>query len=149
MRDQDVKSLTSSFKNRRNTVAVKSDRDDDVVSGVLNTVTEDDIKYRDMEITTKSHARTLKIHQQRALGDKLDSYDTNAVLNKTLGGTFTNLDPETEFKKNEHFTIGAVDKALQPKIKVKTEIKTGKKLPSIAHVDSKGFGMTEFYEGLF
>ena len=71
------------------------------MSGILNTVTEDDIKYRDMEINTKTHIKMLKVHQKRNLGDKLDSYDTKGLFNKTLGGTFTNLDPDTEFKKNE------------------------------------------------
>ena len=84
-----------------------------------------------MEITTKSHIKILKVHQKRNLGDKLDSYDKDSLFNKTLGGTFTNLDPATEYKKNEQFTINAVDKALQPKVTVKKEVKMGKKLPSI------------------
>jgi hypothetical protein len=37
--------------------------EDDVISGILKTVTEDDIKYKDMEITTKTHQKKLKVHQ--------------------------------------------------------------------------------------
>jgi hypothetical protein len=88
----DVKSVNS-LRSRRKTVSGGSDMhsshkgrnfEDDEISGVLNTITAEDVKYRDLQIDSKSHPKKLRVQQARDL-QKLDEYDVHSVFKQTLG----------------------------------------------------------------
>jgi hypothetical protein len=84
-------------------------------SGVLNTVTAEDIKYEGIEINTRIIDKILPCHQKWSM-EKIENYNLNTRFDEQYKGEYTELDQKTEDKCQEEHAAKLINNLLLPKI---------------------------------